>query len=55
MLLRRGDIAFTDVAPAMHVFLERLETHLAKQPFPDFMERFRAVIPLYPVWNAKED
>jgi hypothetical protein len=42
-------------APAMHVFLERLEAYLSKQPFPDFLQRFRAVIPLYPVWNAKED
>jgi uncharacterized protein YndB with AHSA1/START domain len=42
-------------APAMHVFLERLEAHLSKQPFPDFLERFKAAMPLYPVWNAKED
>lgn len=42
-------------APAMHVFLERLEAHLGEQALPDFMQRFRAVMPLYPVWKAKED
>jgi uncharacterized protein YndB with AHSA1/START domain len=42
-------------APAMHVFLERLEAYLGKQPFPDFQVRFREVIPLYPVWKAKQD
>jgi uncharacterized protein YndB with AHSA1/START domain len=42
-------------APAMHVFLERLEAHLEKQPLPDFMQRFREVVRLYPVWNAKEE
>lgn len=42
-------------APAMHVFLERLEAYLSKQPFPDFLQRFKKVMPLYPVWNAKED
>ena len=41
-------------APAMHVFLERLEAHLCKQKLPDFMERFRAVMPLYPVWRADD-
>jgi uncharacterized protein YndB with AHSA1/START domain len=42
-------------APAMHVFLERLESHLDKQPLPDFLQRFHEVVRLYPVWNAKED
>jgi uncharacterized protein YndB with AHSA1/START domain len=42
-------------APAMHVFLERLEAHLGGQEPPDFMKRFRKVMPLYPIWNAKED
>jgi uncharacterized protein YndB with AHSA1/START domain len=41
-------------APAMHVFLERLEAHLGKQPLPDFMQRFRKVTKLYPIWNAEE-
>jgi uncharacterized protein YndB with AHSA1/START domain len=41
-------------APAMHVFLERLESHLNKQSLPDFMQRFREVMKLYPIWNAKE-
>lgn len=42
-------------APAMHVFLERLEAHLSKQPFPDFLQRFKEVMPLYPIWKAKGD
>ena len=41
-------------APAMHVFLERLKAYLSKQPFPDFLQRFKEVMPLYPVWKAKE-
>jgi uncharacterized protein YndB with AHSA1/START domain len=41
-------------APAMHVFLERLESHLDKQALPDFMQRFREVVRLYPIWKAKE-
>lgn len=42
-------------APTMHVFLERLEAHLSKESLPDFQQRFKAVMPLYPVWKAKED
>jgi uncharacterized protein YndB with AHSA1/START domain len=42
-------------APAMHVFLERLESHLDNQALPDFMRRFQEVMKLYPVWKAKED
>ncbi len=42
-------------APAMHVFLERLEAYLRGQPFPDFLQRFKEVMPLYPIWNAKEN
>jgi uncharacterized protein YndB with AHSA1/START domain len=42
-------------APAMHVFLERLEAHLEGQALPDFLQRFREVTPLYPIWNAKDD
>jgi uncharacterized protein YndB with AHSA1/START domain len=42
-------------APAMHVFLERLEAHLGRETLPDFMRRFSEVARLYPVWNAKED
>jgi hypothetical protein len=38
----------------MHVFLERLESHLDKQFLPDFMQRFREVMKLYLVWKAKE-
>jgi uncharacterized protein YndB with AHSA1/START domain len=41
-------------APAMHVFLERLEAHLKGLESPDFMQRFREVMPLYPIWKAKE-
>ncbi|MEM6429631.1 MAG: SRPBCC domain-containing protein [Deinococcota bacterium] len=41
-------------APAMHVFLERLEAHLKQQPLPDFWQRFQEVAKLYPIWNAQE-
>lgn len=41
-------------APAMHAFLDRLDAYLNHQPLPDFIGRFREVIPLYPVWRANE-
>jgi uncharacterized protein YndB with AHSA1/START domain len=41
-------------APAMHVFLERLEAHLNHQPQADFLQRFREIMPLYPVWRASD-
>jgi uncharacterized protein YndB with AHSA1/START domain len=41
-------------APAMHVFLERLESHLSHQPQADFLQRFREITPLYPVWRASD-
>jgi uncharacterized protein YndB with AHSA1/START domain len=42
-------------APAMHVFLERLAAVLGDTPPPNFLSRFREVVPLYPIWRAKED
>jgi uncharacterized protein YndB with AHSA1/START domain len=41
-------------APAMHVFLERLEAHLDQQPLTDFLKRFQEVTPLYPLWRAND-
>jgi uncharacterized protein YndB with AHSA1/START domain len=41
-------------APAMHVFLERLEAQLNHQPQADFLQRFRELMPLYPVWRATD-
>jgi len=42
-------------APAMHVFLDRLESYLDDQPLADFSLRFQEVIPLYRIWRAKEN
>ena len=42
-------------APAMHVFLERLESVLDGVAPADFLTRFREVTPLYPVWHADEE
>lgn len=41
-------------APAMHVFLERLNAYLSHDPIPDFLQCFQQVKRLYLFWKAEE-
>lgn len=38
-------------APGTHIFLDRLEAQLAREPLPDWMARFQELIGVYRLWE----
>lgn len=38
-------------APGTHAFMDRLASHLAQEPLPDWMQRYAEVKDQYPAWN----